>query len=85
MFLRSDQYCIDIKIDAKGKVLIRCSGKVICGRFRRQEEIKWRVRRLILKGGGHIIGAESRLGLTSTPQFDTGGIEVRPISGESLL
>ena len=38
-----------------------------------------------LKGGEHIIGAESRVGLTSPHQLDNGGIEVRLMSGESLL
>ena len=38
-----------------------------------------------LKGGEHIIGAESRVGLTSPPHTDTRKIEVRLMSGESLL
>ena len=35
--------------------------------------------------GGDIIGAKLRVELTSPPQLDTGGIEVRIVSGESLL
>ena len=40
---------------------------------------------MILKGGEPITGAESRMVLTPSPQFDTRGIEVRLMSGESLL
>ena len=83
--MRLDQYCIYTKIYPKGKVSTGCSGKVSCGRFRRQGDINWRVRWLILKGGRIITGDELRVGLTLPPQFDTGGIEVSPISGESLL
>ena len=43
------------------------------------------LRWMILKGGEPIRGAESRVGLTSLPQLDTRGIEVRLMSGESLL
>ena len=43
------------------------------------------LRWMTLKGGEHIRGSESRVGLTSPPQLDTGGIEVRLMSGESLL
>ena len=42
------------------------------------------LRWMILKGGEPIRGAESRVGLTSLPQLDTRGIEVRLMSGESL-
>ena len=38
-----------------------------------------------LKGWETIIGDEPRVGLTSTPQIDTGGSEVRLMSGERLL
>ena len=40
---------------------------------------------LILKIGEHITGAESRVRLTSPPQLDNGGVEVRLMSGEILL
>ena len=43
------------------------------------------LRCLLLKGGGSIIGAKSRMGMTSPPHIDTRGIEVRLTSGESLL
>ena len=72
--MRLDQDGIDVKIDVNGKVLIRCSGMAIYGRFRHQGEIRWRVRWLILKGGEPTTGSESRVGLTSTPKLDTGGI-----------
>ena len=83
--MRSDQDKTDVNIDVNGKVSIRCSGKAIYGRFRHQGEIRWRVRRMTLKGGEPITGAKSRVGLTSPSQLDTGGIEVRLTSGESLL
>ena len=38
-----------------------------------------------MKVGGPIGGADSSVGLTSSPQLDTGGIEVSILSGESLL
>ena len=38
-----------------------------------------------MKRGKPIGGADSRVVLTSSPQFDTGGIDVRLMSGESLL
>ena len=38
-----------------------------------------------MKGGETIGGADSRVGLTSSPQLDTGGIKVRLVSGKSLL
>ena len=40
--LRSDQDRIDVKSDVNGReiVSIRCSGKAIYGRFRRQGEIR---------------------------------------------
>ena len=66
-FARSDQDGIDVKIDVKGKVLIRYLGKAICGRFRHQGEIRWRVRWLTLKGGEPITETKSRVGLTSPP------------------
>ena len=40
---------------------------------------------MTLNGGEPTGGADSRVGLTSSPQLDTGGIEVRIVSGESLL
>ena len=40
---------------------------------------------MTLKGGEPITGAESRVRLTSPPQIDNGGIEVRLMSGEILL
>ena len=40
---------------------------------------------LILKEGGPITGSESRVGLTSPHDLDTGGVEVRLISGEIIL
>ena len=40
---------------------------------------------MLLKGGERIRGDVSRVGLTSPPQLDTGGIEVRIMSGEILL
>ena len=43
------------------------------------------MRWLTLKGGELITGSESRVGLTSPNQIDTGGIEVRLMSGEILL
>ena len=43
------------------------------------------LRWMTLKGGEPIRGAESRVGLTSPPHLDTGGIGVRIMSGESLL
>ena len=76
---------IDVKISVNGKVYIRCLGKAIYGRFWRQGEIRWRVRWLTLKGGELITGSESGVGLTSPPQLDTGGVEVRLMSGEILL
>ena len=39
------------------------------------------LRCLTSKGGEPITGAELRVGLTSPPQLDTGGIDVRIISG----
>ena len=84
-FVRSDQGRIDVKSTPKGKVLIRCSGKAIYGRFQRQGVIRWRVRWMRLKGGEPVTGAELRVVLTSNPQIDTEGIEVRLRSGESLL
>ena len=38
-----------------------------------------------MKGGEPIIGSGSMVGLTSPPQFDTGGIDVSLILWESLL
>ena len=38
-----------------------------------------------MKGGKPIRGAELRLGLTSPPQLGNRGIEIRLVSGESLL
>ena len=38
-----------------------------------------------MKGRETIRGADSRVGLTSPPLLDTGGIEVMLMSGESLL
>ena len=38
-----------------------------------------------MKRGEPIIGSDSRVGLISSPQLNTGGIEVRIISGESLF
>ena len=38
-----------------------------------------------MKGGEPIGGAVSRVGLTSSPHIDTREIEVRLVSGESLL
>ena len=38
-----------------------------------------------MKEGEDIIGDESRVVLTSPPHIDSGGIEVRIMSGESLL
>ena len=38
-----------------------------------------------MKGGGVIVGANSRVILTSSPQLYARGVEVRIISGESLL
>ena len=38
-----------------------------------------------IEGRGPIRGDESRVRLTSPPQIDIGGIEVRIMSGESLL
>ena len=43
------------------------------------------LRWLTLKGGEPIIGSESRVRLTSTPQIETEGIDNRLISGESIL
>ena len=40
---------------------------------------------MILKVGESIGGANSRVGLISSPQIDTRGIEVRLMSGEILL
>ena len=40
---------------------------------------------MTLKVGEPIVGAYLRVRLTSSPQLDTGGIEVRLMSGESLL
>ena len=75
----SDQDSIDIKSDVNGREMfsIRCSGKAIYGRFRLQGEIRWKLRRMTLKGGEHVTGAKSRVGLTSHPYLYTGGIEVR--------
>ena len=38
-----------------------------------------------MKGGEHIEGASLRVGLTSSHHLDTGGIEVRLMSGNILL
>ena len=84
-FVRLEQDGIDVKNDVNGKVSIRRSGEVIYGRFRRQGEIKCRVRWIILKRVETIKGAELRVGLISTTQIDNGGIEVRTMSGVGLL
>ena len=82
--MRSDQDRIDVKSDVNGRevmVSIRRLGKKISDIFRRQGKIQW----MILKGGKPIEGVNLRLGLTSYPQFETGGVKVRPMSGESIL
>ena len=80
-FVRLDQGGIGVKSYVNGNVLIRCLGKAIYGDFgvkgRSGEGLRW----LKLKGGRAIIGAESRVGLTSPPHIDTGGMEVRLMSG----
>ena len=44
-------------------------------------ELRW----LTLKGEGPIRGYDSRVRLTSPPHIDTGGVDVRIMSGDSLL
>ena len=53
--------------------------------FYEKERLSGGLRWMTSKGGEPIIGTESRVGLTSPPQIDTGGGEVRIVSGESLL
>ena len=57
---------IDIKIDVNGKVLIRCSGKAIYGRFWRQGEIRWKVEVADIEGRGtyHMSRVEGGTDLT---------------------
>ena len=62
-----DQDRIGVKIVVNGKVLIMCLGKAIYGSFWCQGGISWGLRWLVLKGGGPITGAYSRVGLTSSP------------------
>ena len=53
--VRSDQDRIDVKNDVNGReimVSIRCSEKVIYGKFRSQGEIMWRVEVADIKGRG---------------------------------
>ena len=57
-FVRLDQDRIEVNIDVNDKVSIRCLGKAVYGRFRSQEDIRWRVRWLTLKGVEPITGAE---------------------------
>ena len=75
--MRSDQDGIDVKIDIDGKVLIMCGERKSMEKFGVKGISGGGLRCLTSKGGESIIGAKSRLGLTSTPLIDTGGIEVR--------
>ena len=84
--MRSDQDRIDVKSDVNRKVFIRCSGKAIYVIFWRQGDTRWRVEMTNIEGRGtyHRKRVEGETELTP-PKLDTGGIEVRLISGESLL
>ena len=66
-------------------ILTRRSRKTTTGRLWRQGKIRFMVKSLSLKGGEPICGAGSKARLKSFPQIDTGGIEVRLMSGERLL
>ena len=58
-------------------VLISCPGRTITSIIHLQGKIRLRVRWMSLKGGYPIGGAGSRVGLTSSPQPDIGGIKFR--------
>ena len=84
--VRSDQDGIDVNIDVNGKVSIWCLGNAIYERFRRQENIRWRFEVADIEGRGNYHRSQVEGGTDLTPpQLDTGGIDVRLMSGESLL
>ena len=82
-FVRSDQDRFDIKMYVNGKFLMRCLVKEIYEIFRRQGEIRCRVRWLTFKIGECTTGAELRVGLTSTPSLTPGGLRQGSLQGRA--
>ena len=60
-------------------------GRTCLGNFGVNRRYGLGFRWMILKGGDTIGGANSRVRLASSPQIDTGEVEVRTMSGEIIL
>ena len=65
--------------------LIERLGKEIFSKFWRQQKIWFRVQVDDIEGRSPIEGTNSRVRLASSPQIDTGEVEVRTMSGEIIL